>query len=43
MRDVMVEAVKEMKYGNAEDYTTFTSAVIDHNVRISTYVASPPQ
>lgn len=28
----MVAITKEMKCGNAEDYTSFTSAVIDHSV-----------
>ena len=32
LRDRMVAIVKEMRCGNAEDYTSFTSAVIDHNV-----------
>ena len=30
----MVAVVKEMKCGSAEDYSTFTSAVIDHNVSV---------
>jgi len=32
LRDRMVAIVKEMKCGSAEDYTSFTSAVIDHKV-----------
>ncbi len=32
LRDRMVAIVEEMKCGDAEDYTSFTSAVIDHNV-----------
>ncbi len=30
----MVAIVKEMQCGSAEDYKSFTSAVIDHNVSI---------
>ena len=32
LRDRMVAIVKEMKCGSGEDFTSFTSAVIDHNV-----------